>query len=125
VKLVLDQGVPRRAVSVLRDAGIDTVHTSEIGLSAATDSEIIAWCRANGAVVVTLDADFHAEIALSGEITPSAIRLRTQAQKGPEVGRLLVDIVRARAEELAAGALVTVRSERLRVHRLPVARRPR
>jgi predicted nuclease of predicted toxin-antitoxin system len=122
---VLDQGVPRRAVSVLRDAGIDTVHTSEIGLSAATDREIIVWCRANGAVVVTLDADFHAEIALSGETTPSAIRLRTQGQKGPEVGRLLVDIVRARAEELAAGALVTVRGERLRVHRLPVARRPR
>jgi predicted nuclease of predicted toxin-antitoxin system len=125
LKLVLDQGVPRRAVLVLREAGIDAVHVSELGLSSAADIDIIAWCRDNSAVAVTLDADFHAHIALSGETGPSAIRLRTQGQKGPEVGRLLVDIVRTRAEELAAGVLVTVQRDRLRVHRLPVARRAR
>jgi predicted nuclease of predicted toxin-antitoxin system len=122
VKLVLDQGVPRRATIVLREAGIEAVHASEVGLSSAADTEIIAWCRENGAVVVTLDADFHAHIALSGETAPSAIRLRTQGQKGPELGRLLVEIVRARTDDLAAGALVTVRAGRLRVRRLPVAR---
>jgi predicted nuclease of predicted toxin-antitoxin system len=125
LKLVLDQGVPRTAVPVLREAGIDTVHVSEIGLSSAADIDIIAWCRDIGAVAVTLDADFHAHIALSGETTPSAIRLRTQGQKGPEVGRLLVDIVRTRAEELAEGVLVTVQRGRLRVHRLPIAGRAR
>jgi len=98
VKLVLDQGVPRRATIVLREAGIEAVHASEFGLSSAADVEIIAWCREKGAVVVTLDADFHAHIALSGETAPSAIRLRTQGQKGPEVGRLLIEIVRARTE---------------------------
>lgn len=122
MKLVLDQGVPQRAAAVLREAGIEALHASEVGLSTATDTEIITWCRENSAVVVTLDADFHAHIALSGETSPSAIRLRTQGQKGPEVGRLLVDIVRTCMEDLTAGALVTMRAARVRVHRLPVAR---
>jgi len=109
----------------LREAGVDTIHVSEVGLASASDVDVIAWCRANDALVVTLDADFHAHIALSGAAAPSAIRLRIQAQKGPEVGRLILDIVRARREDLEAGALVTVRTDRLRVRRLPVARSTR
>jgi predicted nuclease of predicted toxin-antitoxin system len=121
VKVLLDQGVPRRATEVLRDVGFDAVHTSEIGLASATDVAIIDWARDNGAIVATLDADFHAIIALSGETRPSAIRLRMQGQKGPEIGRLLVEIIQNRSADLAAGALVTVRAGRLRVRRLPVA----
>jgi hypothetical protein len=49
---------------------------------------------------VTLDADFHAAIALSGESSPSAIRLRLQGLKGPEVARLLLDILSAREARL-------------------------
>src|SRR2546426_46744 len=71
VRLFLDQGVPRRTAVILREAGVDTVHAGEVGLSMAQD-------RANEAVVVTLDADFHAQIALSGETSPSAIRFRLQ-----------------------------------------------
>jgi predicted nuclease of predicted toxin-antitoxin system len=71
---VLDQGVPRRAASVLREAGIEVVHAPEVGLSSAADPEFIAWCRENGAVVVTLDADLHAHIVRSGATAPSAAR---------------------------------------------------
>jgi len=48
---------------------VEAAHASELGLSSADDRDIIAWCRTNGAVAVTLDADFHALIALSGEDT--------------------------------------------------------
>ena len=37
MKLLLDQGLPRSAASLLRDVGIDTLHFGEIGLAAATD----------------------------------------------------------------------------------------
>ena len=57
MRFLLDQGVPRRAAVLLREAGLDVVHASEQGLAAADDRDIIAWCRDNGAVVVTLDAD--------------------------------------------------------------------
>jgi predicted nuclease of predicted toxin-antitoxin system len=120
---LLDQGVPRRAAALLREAGVDARHVADLGMSAAHDADILAWCRQNDAVAVTLDADFHAAIALSGDTAPSAIRLRVQGLKGPEVARLLLDIVTARETQLAGGALITVQRGRLRVRTLPVARR--
>jgi len=41
MKLLLDQGTPRSAAAILCRAGLDTVHTGEIGLAEAEDSEII------------------------------------------------------------------------------------
>lgn len=122
MKVLLDQDVPRRAAALLREAGLDAVHASEVGLSSARDAEIIDWCRARGAVAVTLDADIHALVALSGLTTPSTIRIRVQGLKGPEMARLLSDVLESRRDVLAAGALVTVRAGRLRVRRLPIGR---
>lgn len=93
-------------------------------MSSASDPDIVGWCRDNDAIVVTLDADFHALIALSGAVTPSAIRLRVQGLRGPEVARLLQGILASHERQLEAGALVTVQHGRLRVRTLPIARKP-
>ena len=124
MRLLLDQGVPRRAASLLREAGVDAMHTSEMGLASADDRDIIAWCRANAAVAVTLDADFHALIALSVETTPSTVRIRIEGLKGPEMARIISSVIETRGGALDAGALVTVQPGRLRVRRLPIAPRP-
>ena len=107
----------------MRDAGVDALHVADLGMAAAPDSDILAWCRQHRAVAVTLDADFHAAIALSGEVAPSAIRLRVQGLKGPETARLLIDVLASRRSQLEAGALITVQHGRLRVRNLPVARK--
>ncbi len=65
MKLLLDQGTPRSAASILRDAGFDAIHTGEIGLAEAEDAEIIHKATLEDSVVVTLDADFHALLAVS------------------------------------------------------------
>jgi predicted nuclease of predicted toxin-antitoxin system len=125
VKLLLDQDVPRRTAALLREAGVDAIHASEAGLSSVDDVELLAWCRAHGAVAVTLDADLHALVALSGLTTPSTIRIRVQGLKGPEMARVLSDVLETRRDALAAGALVTLQPGRLRVRRLPITRTAR
>lgn len=45
-------------------------------------------------------------------------------REGPEVARLLLDILSNREGQLAAGALVTVQHGRLRLRVLPFARKP-
>lgn len=60
MKVLLDQDVPRRAAALLRERGVDAVHASEVGLGSARDADVVAWCRAQGAIAVTLDADIHA-----------------------------------------------------------------
>src|SRR5574340_132117 len=76
MKLLLDQGLPRSPARLLREMGIDTVHVSEIGHSRSEDAVILEQGREEDRTVVTLDADFHALLALSGVTSPSVIRIR-------------------------------------------------
>ena len=82
LRFILDQGLPREAAIILRAAGVDCVHAGELGMAAAQDSEILGWARLNAAVVVTLDADFHAELAVTGAALPSVIRIRLEGLAG-------------------------------------------
>jgi hypothetical protein len=43
----------------------------EVGMSRATNGEILRFALAKAAFVVTLDADFHAILAVSGAVGPS------------------------------------------------------
>jgi predicted nuclease of predicted toxin-antitoxin system len=92
----------------------------EIGLSKAADEEIIALSLLRSAIVVTLDADFHAILSGSGAQGPSVIRMRLQGLGAPEV----VDVVRKVLEsfevELERGALITVKTLKTTCHRLPI-----
>ena len=90
MRLVLDQGVPRDAASLLRELGHDCTHVGEVGMSRAADQEILAWAVSENATVVTLDADFHTILAVSGATAPSVIRLRRQGLRAPAV----VEIIR-------------------------------
>ena len=78
MKLLLDQGLPLSAAALLRDADVDTIHIGEIGMSEAEDAEIIQRARVEERVVATLDADFHALLALDEAISPSVIRVRIE-----------------------------------------------
>ena len=41
MKLLLDQGLPRRSAELLRAQGVDALHTGEIGMAEASDAEIL------------------------------------------------------------------------------------
>ncbi len=60
MKLLLDQGLPRSACARLREFGHEVVHVGDVGMSRASDADILAVARSTGSTVVTLDADFHA-----------------------------------------------------------------
>lgn len=48
MKLLLDQELPRSTAELLRQKGLDAVHTGEFGLSVASDDAILAAGRAQG-----------------------------------------------------------------------------
>ena len=59
-RIGLDQGCPRSTVAALQRQGWDVIHVADVGMSRATDADIVAWAARERRVVVTLDADFHA-----------------------------------------------------------------
>ncbi len=117
---LLDQGLPRSTVDRLRSLGMESVHVGDLGLSRARDSEIVEHARERGHVIVTLDADFHAIMALSGASGPSVIRIRIEGLKAEPLAALLATVVANCREDLDRGALVSVTPGRVAVRGLPL-----
>ncbi len=120
MRLVLDQGIPHDAAALLRSLGHDCVHVSEIGMSKASDEEILAFSLGRNAVVVTLDADFHAILAVSGAQGPSVIRMRLQGLGAAEVVEVVRKVLASFEGELNRGSLITVKALKTTCHRLPI-----
>ncbi len=120
IRVLLDQGLPRSAVELLRADGWDAVHVFECGLSSAPDEQILEYARASGYVVCTLDADFHSILAVSGSMGPSVVRVRREGLRGPEAASLLKRIWDEVGDAIKNGAAVTVTDRAVRVRRLPI-----
>ena len=116
MKLLLDQGLPRTAATLLSQAGLDTLHVGDIEMS----DDIIRRASTEGRVVVTLDADFHTLLALDAATSPSVIRIRIERLRAQAVTKLLLAVVAECQRELEQGAAVTVEPSRIRIRLLPL-----
>lgn len=119
-RLLLDQGLPRSTPALLVQAGWDVTHVADIGMSRADDVDILQRARAEGRVCVTLDADFHAILATSGEPGPSVVRVRKEGLDAGALADLLQAVWPDIEDALTAGAMVTVTDRAIRVRRLPI-----
>ena len=115
--------VDPRWVRFLVDAGIEAVHGSAVGAANAPDTEIMAFARTNGHVVLTHDLDFSAILAATHGDKPSVVQIRSDDVSPDAIGQAVVAAVRQMAPELDAGALLTVDPKLTRMRLLPL--RPR
>jgi len=123
MKLLVDMNLSPRWVSMLSDAGIAAVHWSTVGARNAPDAEIMAYAAAHDYVVLTHDLDFGAILAATQGEKPSVVQIRAEDVSPHVIGSPVVSALRQMAEELKAGALVTVDPNRTRLRVLPLLRR--
>lgn len=120
MKLLLDQGLPRSAARILRDAGMDALHTGECSLACASDEEILRYAEADGRVVVSLDSDFHALLAFSKATRPSVVRIRIEGLRAEAASDLIRRVVKCCEDDLTVGCVVSVQEDRMRIRELPL-----
>jgi predicted nuclease of predicted toxin-antitoxin system len=121
MKLLLDQGLPPLTAELLRGQGIDAVHVSEVGLSRAEDLTIIKLAQASERIIITLDADYHASIALVSAPSPSVIWIRVVNLRAAEYVEIIMPILNEYKEILISGVLITMRSDRkIKTRMLPI-----
>lgn len=120
MRLLLDQGLPRSATAILRSLGYEATHVGEVGMARATDSEILLHARHTAAVVVTLDADFHALLARDAATSPSVVRIRVEGLRAEPLAALVHAIVESCRDSLVAGAVVSADGHTARTRRLPI-----
>lgn len=120
MQLLLDQGLPRTAAKLLRNAGIDTLHVGEIGMAAAKDIQILRHAESEKRIVITLDSDFHTLLAQDNSAVPSVIRVRIEGLKSEAFATLIQDVLSQCSEALSeSGCAVTVQDRKIRIRRLP------
>ena len=105
----------------LQKAGWDVIHVYDIDLSRASDRQILEHARGNGRTIVTLDADFHALLAVENADGPSVIRIRKEGLTGADLAELLLQLWPAVEQAVQAGAMVTVTDKNVRIRRLPIS----
>lgn len=120
MRILLDQGLPRSAATILREKDWDISHTGDIGLSRASDREILEYARENTSTIVTLDSDFHAILAVENASSPSVVRIRREGLKGEDLAELIERVWPQIRAQIEAGAMVTITDTSIRLRSIPV-----
>jgi len=120
MKLLFDQGLPRSSAEILRNKGWDIQHTGEIGMSRATDRQILEYARDEHRIVITLDSDFHAILAVENLDSPSVVRIRKEGLRGPELAELVESIWARIGQQLENGAMATITEKAMRIRKIPL-----
>jgi predicted nuclease of predicted toxin-antitoxin system len=120
MKLLVDMNLSPRWVGVLAAANIDAVHWASVGAVDALDSEIMAYARTNGFVVLTHDLDFGAILAASQGQKPSVVQIRSEDVSPDVIGGQVIRALNQLAAELDQGALLSIDAARTRLRLLPL-----
>jgi predicted nuclease of predicted toxin-antitoxin system len=76
VKLLLDENLSPQHACELRTEGHDAVAVVEVGLSGATDEQVLRFAVEDGRAIVTLDADFANVVRFPPAQTLGVVRLK-------------------------------------------------
>lgn len=99
------------------------MHVGDLNLLGATDETVMAAALDDPRIVVFADTDFGELLAASTAQYPSVILFRRNGRTADQQASILLANFAAIEGELAAGAIVAVLQDRLRVRRLPIHRR--
>ena len=124
MKILLDEGLPRRAAARLRERGVDAVHVTEIADAGTADLQILQEARTSERIVVTLDADFHALLAIHGWSSPSVIRIRREGLSAEDVRDLVIRLTDDHEAALQSGVALSVRAHLVGIRKLPLTEQP-
>ena len=121
MRFLLDQNQSPLLAGRLNEAAHDAVHARDIGLSRASDPEVLALAKQENRVLVSADTDFGELLARNGDDAPSVLLLRRQDRRRVDaLAELILVNLDAIEADLADGALVVFDQERVRVRRLPI-----
>ena len=114
--------LPRTLAVLLTQNGYRCRHVGDIGLSQATDEEIVEEARLNGEVILTHDMDYGKILAFSGESSSSVIIFRYQTKEPESFLKRILNNLPQIQSGLERGAIVVVERKITRIRLLPIQR---
>ncbi|MDR1306117.1 MAG: DUF5615 family PIN-like protein [Treponema sp.] len=111
-----------RWAAMLTSRGIEAVHWAEIGPGDAPDYEIMDYAKNKGYAVLTNDLDFGTALALTAASEPSVVQIRGPDVRPENILEPVVNILVKFSASIEQGALVTIDTNKVRIHILPFTR---
>ena len=111
----IDENLPVEVAEELRQAGHDAVTVHDQGLTGGSDPDLMAVCRREGRVLVTLDLDFADVLTYPPDSSPGIVVFRGHRQDLPYVLGLLLRILPLLATETLQNHLWIVEETRVRI----------
>jgi len=124
MRLLVDQCVPVDVATLLVEAGHDASHVATLGMSRATDEEVLDKAAAEARVLISADADFGELLARRRAPLPSVVIYRARTHRRPrEQAAAFMTTLLEHEQRLVAGAIVVIEDAGSRVACLPIGRR--
>lgn len=120
LRMLIDMNLSPSWVEVLREAGFEAKHWSQLGAHNAPDSELFAWARENEYIVFTHDLDFGAMLNATQAESPSVFQIRTDDVSPAALAPRTIELLQRFTPQLVSGALIVVDEMRERVRILPL-----
>lgn len=120
LRLLLDMNLSIEWIPILKAAGHDAVHWSDVGDPRALDATLMQWAIEHNRAVLTHDLDFGSALALTGAIGPSVIQIRSLKILPNHLGAMVLHLLERHREAIQGGALIVADERRQRVRILPL-----
>jgi predicted nuclease of predicted toxin-antitoxin system len=122
MRFLADMGISQQVVTWLTEQGHDAVHLRDQGLQRLEDRDIFLKALQEARIILTWDLDFGEILALSGAQIISAVIFRLHNTRSVHVIHRLERVLAESAQDLEAGAIISVEERRHRVRLLPIGR---
>lgn len=120
MNFLADMGISPRTVTWLKNQGYDAIHLNEEGLEKLPDEDILIKAKNEGRIILTVDLDFGALLAISKSTLPSVILFRLGNQSRYVIEAKLTEILARCQNDLLEGAIISVTENTLRIRNLPI-----
>ncbi len=121
MRFLVDENLSWQLPELLRAYGHEADHVGELGLTSASDPEILDKAREDNRILISADTDFATLLAESQARLPSIILMRrTSNRRAFRLASLIEANLDDLAQDLEAGCVVVFDAERVRVRRLPL-----
>ena len=120
MRFLIDMPVSPLIIGWLREEGHDAVHAAYVGLSRASDEEIITRAQREDRVIVTADLDYTRLLALAGSRGLGIILFRAGNYSNKEMLELMKRVLTTVSTEQLLDSIVVVDKKSIRRRQLPI-----
>ncbi len=120
LKFLADMPISPKTVAFLCESGYEAVRIFDIGMKDAEDYEIVDYANKNDYIILTMDLDFGAIIALRNLSKPSVITCRLENLEVFQIKDLLDKRLDGIKEYLLKCSIIIFEEFRVRIRELPI-----